>query len=148
VGSSNDQAGGVVQRPPQKPVKDINVVVKPNDFAKIAKAYEGEIGALTAFIRDKINDWLEMDHYPPDWCVEAIGEAARQNHRSLAYVDAILKNWKANGRGARKAGKAKEQTNGHDPNRTAEPTPASIEVARQVLAQRAAKSGAVPPGHP
>lgn len=64
---------------------------KPN----IYKVYEREIGGLTPIISDQLRE-IERD-YPPGWFEMAVREAANHNARSIAYIMAVLKAWKANG---------------------------------------------------
>ena len=63
--------------------------------AEIYKLYENEIGSLTKSISEKINS--AMDDYSLEWIATAIEEAAAHNARNWAYIEACLKNWKANG---------------------------------------------------
>lgn len=80
------------------------IVVNKDEAAKVFQAYESEIGALTAHIRDEFNAMLDEDKIPPDWIVDAIHLAAEANARNLAYIRAIIKNWQARGKGAPKPG--------------------------------------------
>jgi len=80
---------------------------RPNAFA----VYESEIGLLTPNIADLLKD--DLATYPAPWVEDAIREAARNNVRRLSYVQAILKRWAADGRGA-----GKPQRNGSAPART------------------------------
>ena len=80
--------------------KDTTAAVnaEPNEnleTAKVFKAYEQEIGMLTAFTREEVLDAIE--HYPHDWIIEAIKEAAKNNVRKWSYARAILESWKVNG---------------------------------------------------
>ena len=50
---------------------------------------------LTAFTREEVLDAIE--HYPHDWIIEAIKEAAKNNVRKWSYARAILESWKVNG---------------------------------------------------
>ena len=87
---------------------------EPNEnleTAKVFKAYEQEIGMLTAFTREEVLDAIE--HYPHDWIIEAIKEAAKNNVRKWSYARAILGNWKVNGyktdvRSRTQSGKSKQ----------------------------------------
>jgi len=65
------------------------------ETAKVFKVYEQEIGMLTAFTREEVLDAIE--HYPHDWIIEAIKEAAKNNVRKWSYARAILESWKVNG---------------------------------------------------
>ena len=74
------------------------VNAEPNEnleTAKVFKAYEQEIGMITAFTREEVLDAIE--HYPHDWIIEAIKEAAKNNVRKWSYARAILESWKVNG---------------------------------------------------
>jgi DnaD/phage-associated family protein len=64
---------------------------RPNVF----RTYEREIGPLTPMIADRLKDAEQT--YPKDWIPIAIGIAAAQNKRSMAYVEGILKRWKKDG---------------------------------------------------
>ena len=70
-------------------------VVSEAETAEVFKAYEQEIGMLTAFTREEVLDAIE--HYPHDWIIEAIKEAAKNNVRKWSYARAILESWKVNG---------------------------------------------------
>lgn len=74
----------------------LDLVVKDAEFAKVAKGYESEIGALTPLVADAIRDACK--EYPADWIIEAIGIAVDNNSRRWNYVLAILKNCKAAGK--------------------------------------------------
>jgi DnaD/phage-associated family protein len=69
------------------------VVVVNADLAKISEIYEQEFGAITAMVRDAIND--AVDTYPPDWIPEAMQIAVESNVRTWKYVEGILRNCKA-----------------------------------------------------
>jgi len=68
-------------------------LVRPNIFT----LYERNIGPLTPLIREKLKD-MEKD-YPALWIEEAVGISVEQNKRSIAYIEAILKRWKQDGKG-------------------------------------------------
>lgn len=65
---------------------------RPNIF----RLYEENIGPLTPLIADKLSDAEET--YSEAWVAEAIEIAVINNVRKLPYVEAILKDWKENGR--------------------------------------------------
>jgi DnaD/phage-associated family protein len=66
--------------------------------AAVFKTYTSEIGLITSKIADSINDLL--DHgTPPEWITEALEISSKQNHRSWAYAEAILKRWTVEGKG-------------------------------------------------
>ena len=69
--------------------------VRRAEFSEIARAYESEIGPLTAMIADDLQD--AADTYPKQWVLDAIHEAAIQNKRGWKYCLAILRRWKAQG---------------------------------------------------
>lgn len=71
----------------------------------IIKIYESEIGPITPIVADELTT-AEKD-YPPEWIADALKEASLNNKRSWKYALAILKRWKAEGRGSRN-GKTKE----------------------------------------
>lgn len=73
---------------------------------EIFSVYEHEIGALTPTIADKLIA-AEAD-YPEGWIADALKQAATQNHRSWAYAEGVLKNWKRDGRGGKRNGRAKQ----------------------------------------
>jgi len=66
--------------------------VKPNIF----QIYEENIGIITPVIATALKD-LEKE-YPTNWIEEAMKEAVRSNVRKLRYIEAILMNWKEEGR--------------------------------------------------
>ena len=67
-----------------------------NAAGAVFRAYESEIGLLTPAIADKIG--LAIEDYPLDWITDGIKESAKHNARSWAYVEAILKRWKFEGK--------------------------------------------------
>lgn len=78
------------------PINDpLNVDDVLNAIAEISRAYESEIGPLTAMIADELQD--AADTYPKQWVLDAIHESAIQNKRGWKYCLAILKRWKAQG---------------------------------------------------
>lgn len=84
---------------------------KISDFAEIAKVYQAEIGIITPFVREDMED--AMGRYPRDWIIEAIKEAAAQNVRKWKYAESILQSWKVNGFKADMRNKSKEKSK-HD----------------------------------
>lgn len=72
---------------------------RPNLFA----VYEREIGLLTPAVSDRL--MVAEEEYPPGWAEAAMSEAARQNKRSWAYVEGILKRWKVDGFQSKKSRK-------------------------------------------
>lgn len=63
--------------------------------AEIFRMYEAEIGLLTPLIADALKDWL--DDVPHQWIIDAMRRSVVGNKRSWAYVEAILRAWKAKG---------------------------------------------------
>ncbi len=61
------------------------------DMAEIAILYEAEIGKITSFVAQELNDAIQ--NYPADQIKGAIKEAVKQNKRKWSYVKGILKNW-------------------------------------------------------
>lgn len=69
------------------------LVERPNIF----KLYEENIGPLTPMIADALKD--AEDAYSVEWIEDAIEEAVLHNARNWKYCEAILRDWKENGRG-------------------------------------------------
>lgn len=67
------------------------------DFGDLARHYEKNIGIITPTTADMLD--ADLKEYGLIFCRDAIDEAARQNKRSWAYVQGILKRWKTDGRG-------------------------------------------------
>lgn len=63
--------------------------------AEVFRMYETEIGLLTPLIADALKSWLE--DVPQQWIIDAMRRAVVGNKRSWAYVEAILRAWKAKG---------------------------------------------------
>ena len=74
---------------------ETNITSSSGDFAKLVREYEQNIGVITNKTSDLIFDDLEQYGY--ELCSKAITEAVRQNKRTWAYVQGILKRWWANG---------------------------------------------------
>ena len=72
---------------------------------KAFDVYQNNIGLLTSAISEKLQ--TDIDDYSEEWVIDAIKESARQEKRSLAYVEGILKGWKRNGKNAAKPGELK-----------------------------------------
>jgi len=70
---------------------------RPDDaVAAVYTIYSNNIGLLTPIIAEKID--ADIEEYAAEWVIDAIKEAARQEKRSLAYAEAILKRWKREGK--------------------------------------------------
>jgi DnaD/phage-associated family protein len=79
-----------------------------NPPPNVYKVFEQEIGIITMTVAEELKA-AELD-YPPEWMVDAFKEAAKNNKRSWKYAEAILKRWKAEGRGD------KPKSNGSKPS--------------------------------
>lgn len=97
---------GTSQKDLHPPVKEIDTKKQynkeskkheddPETLAEISKAYQSEIGVITAMIADELRE--ASTAYPLQWVKDAIHEAAVQNKRGWKYVLAILTRWKAQG---------------------------------------------------
>ncbi len=65
----------------------------------IFSLYEKNIGLITPGIADRLKD--AEKEFPLEWIQAAIEEALIANVRKWNYIDAILKRWKVEGRGAK-----------------------------------------------
>jgi DNA replication protein len=77
------------------------ILAPPIERSNIFKLYEENIGPLTPFIADVLNDAEEM--YSAEWVGDAIQEAVLHNARNWKYCEAILKHWKEEGRAEKQA---------------------------------------------
>ncbi|MQC19347.1 MAG: DnaD domain protein [Chloroflexi bacterium] len=77
----------------------------------VAQVYESEIGTLTASVSARLVEAEQA--YAADWIADALREAARQNKRSWAYAEAILRRWQAEGR--------RDEATARDPGRSDDP---------------------------
>jgi len=84
--------------------ESVRVVRSAFTQSPVAQVYESEIGTLTPSVSARLDEAEQT--YPPDWIADALREAARQNKRSWAYAEAILRRWQAEGR-------RDEATSGH-----------------------------------
>jgi DnaD/phage-associated family protein len=66
------------------------------EYSVLARHYERNIGPLTPIISEQIGD--DLKEYGLTCCMDAIGEAARQNVRKWSYVQGVLKGMARNGR--------------------------------------------------
>lgn len=84
-------AGGI--EPPPDGARVLTHSVKPEGVVAV---YEAEIGMLSPSVAAAL---VEAEGtYPIPWIEDALREAARQNKRSWAYAEAILRRWQAEGR--------------------------------------------------
>ena len=68
----------------------------PMERPNVFRLYEENIGPLTPMIADALKDAEETYH--PEWIVEVIEIAVKNNKRNWKYCEAILKRWKDEGR--------------------------------------------------
>ena len=81
--------------------------------AAVYRLYESEVGTITQVIADRIGE--AIDTYPGDWFKPAFEEAARNNKRNWAYVEAILKRWKSDGFQSRNGKRTQRKDDDYDP---------------------------------
>lgn len=74
-----------------------------SDIDIVYKTYHENIGMLSGGISEKLD--ADIQDYTAEWVKDAILEATRQEKRSLAYVEGILKGWKQRGRNNQKSSK-------------------------------------------
>jgi len=74
-----------------------------SDIDIVYKTYHENIGMLSGGISERLD--ADIQDYTAGWVKDAILEATRQEKRSLAYVEGILKGWKQRGRGNQKTAK-------------------------------------------
>ena len=139
--SGGQGGGGVGGQGTQKPLSKTNLVI--NGAGDVFSAYEANVGIMTPVIADAINVWLDVELVPAVWIVEAIVVATKNNARNWAYIEAILKNWKANGKDAKKLsggtnGKSKSGNGGQGGATPVQPTPTDADraAAERVKARR------------
>lgn len=88
------------EKPSKIGAKTSYATIIDDKCANIAKTYESEIGQLTPNLADRLKEI--SDEYPEGWFEDAVKEATENNKRNLRYIEAILKRWKAEGKGAGK----------------------------------------------
>lgn len=86
-------------------IKD-SLINQNGDIGTLFRLYEQEIGTITKSIANKLTD--AWNDYPHEWFELAFSEAARNNARNWAYVEAILKRWKVDGYQSKKGKRAKD----------------------------------------
>lgn len=89
-------ARGAVAPPPALWEGQVRPEIVP-DRPNVFRLYEQNVGLLTPLIADHLIDALER--FPPDWIEDAILEAVSYNKRSWRYIQRILEQWQARGRG-------------------------------------------------
>ncbi len=77
------------------------ITTKNGDSRNAFSEYQNNIALLTPISSEQLG--ALVDEYTDAWVCDAIAEAVGRNARNLKYIEAILRNWKANGRGARKS---------------------------------------------
>jgi DNA replication protein len=75
----------------------------PAERPNLFKLYEQNIGPLTPLIADALKD-AEVT-YAPEWVSEAIEISAKNNKRSIRYIEAVLRRWKDEGHAQKQAGR-------------------------------------------
>lgn len=73
--------------------KEIDVDVE-KDITSVIEFYNNNINLITPFEFQKLQDYNNMDN---DLIIFAIQKAVLNNKRNFAYIDSILKSWKAKG---------------------------------------------------
>lgn len=74
------------------------------EIGEVFRKYESNIGLLSPKVADLLNDMI--DEYTPLWVMDAIDQSVIYNKRNIAYMEAICKRWKDQGKG-----------NGHKPEK-------------------------------
>jgi DNA replication protein len=74
----------------------------PLPVRDIFTLYEQIVGVLSPLMAERLQE-AERE-YPATWVEEAFGAAEEQNKRSWAYIEAILKRWKTEGKDDGKRG--------------------------------------------
>ena len=119
----NDQVLGEFFPPSQRFRESISTTTTEHKEAPCSKAvekYEDGIHPLSSQIEaDKLMS--DVEQYGEDRVVKAIERAVLRNKRSLAYIEAILRSWEANGydepevrKGGRKYGSYSGHTEKHE----------------------------------
>lgn len=81
-----DKGGGAAcARTTRNPVNDL-------DFGEVAQAFSDNINPITPFQADDLHDLYET--YGKDRVIWAIREGARNNARSIRYVERVLEHWR------------------------------------------------------
>lgn len=88
----------VMAEQPKWPLAGTEAIVTET-APSIFSLYEKNIGMLTPLLIDQIEHAMEL--YPLAWIEDAIREAVTYNKRNWRYVQRVLENWTANGRGER-----------------------------------------------
>jgi DnaD/phage-associated family protein len=93
------RAGEAAPPAPTAPATPEQETARPDLFS----LYEANIGAIFPMAAERLKA-LEEEHTAA-WIEDAFREAVRHNRRSLAYIEAILRRWRDEGRGDGAAGR-------------------------------------------
>lgn len=93
--SEGEGIGAPVKVEPPAEV-EAQMEIDPAAYDRVVKAYEANIGLITTFVAEDIQEALVR--FPEDWCVDAMREAVRASVRKWSYVQAILNRWGIDGR--------------------------------------------------
>ena len=74
-----------------------------SELQDLSSLYRRNIGRVNPIIMDELKQAASL--YPKEWIEEAIHEAVRNSAPSWAYIGAILKNWRAEGKGSGETGR-------------------------------------------
>ena len=78
-----------------------------NATAIVFRHFQNEIQLLTPVIAQTIDEWIK--EFPQDWIIQAIDEAVKNNVKKVRYIQKILDNWKAEGKGNKSSKKESEK---------------------------------------
>jgi DnaD/phage-associated family protein len=88
----------VVEKPNPPSVGNAVATVEVDPkITAIYKNFENNIHCLTARVKEILEDFIK--EYGVDWVTDAVEESIRHNARNVSYIEKILENWKAKGRG-------------------------------------------------
>lgn len=108
--------------------KPAAAALSDQNFGKVARVYEQEIGVISPMISDQIGLWI--DTYPIDWITDAIKESVKHNARNSKYTDKILQRWMSQGRGS------PNNQPGAEPGKPPDPRKAALQEWRDEIAAR------------
>ena len=77
---------------PQGPLNQFSPIAK-----KVIALYENTIGPITGKVAELISDFMDSYKGKPEWVDLAFTEAAKNQARTWAYIEAILNTWAAQG---------------------------------------------------
>lgn len=105
--------------PPEELWLDGHVPEVQAERPTVFRLYEQNIGLLTPLIAERLVDALET--YPAEWIADAVAEAVSYNRRSWRYINRILENWAATGRGDAGSGDGPYETHRRSDSRNLDP---------------------------